>query len=109
MRDYIVIVSGIQYSDLCHDSGIAFLLNGTTSPSSGRYTIILDNVSTTLSGKSSFLQRESLLFYATSLEPNVTHTLEVINEDGGSLALNVGGFGVFSSDSMFVVLLFRLG
>lgn len=77
--------------------GISLLLNGTTSPTSSRYTIILDHVATTLSAKSSFLNRESLLFYASSLDPNVTHTLEVVNEDGGDLSLNFGGFSVFSA------------
>ena len=84
--------------------GISFLLNGAISPTSGRYTVILDNVATTLSAKSSFQKQDSLLFYASSLDPNVTHTVKVINEDGGDLSLEVDGFSVFSAESTMFVM-----
>jgi alcohol dehydrogenase YqhD (iron-dependent ADH family) len=45
------------------------------------------------------MNQESLLFYASGLDPNVNHTLQVINEDGSDLSLNVGGFSVFSAGS----------
>jgi hypothetical protein len=64
---------------------------------------MLDNVSTTLSAKSSFTSQQSLLFFTTGLDPNVNHTLQVINEDGSDLSLNVGGIVVFSAGSAICV------
>jgi hypothetical protein len=90
-------------ADLGHHSGILFLLNGTTSPTSGDYTVVLDNVATSFSAKSSFTTLDALLFYAGDLDPNVTHTVQVIN-DGGDLSLDVGGFTVFLTEpAMFVM------
>lgn len=80
-------------------------MNGTTSPTSGRYTVILDDVATTLSANTSFTEQNSMLFFASGLSPNVTHTVQVINVDNADLSLNVGGFGVFAS-IVFVTIIF---
>ncbi|TFK44161.1 hypothetical protein BDQ12DRAFT_708173 [Crucibulum laeve] len=79
--------------------GSSFLLTGTTSPTSGNYSVTLDNITTTLSGRSSFTKHDTLLYYATGLDSSITHVVQVRNEGGGDLELKVGGFGVFSAGS----------
>ena len=76
--------------------GTAFLLHGITSPSSGNYTVTVDNVTTTLSAKSSFTAYNSLLYYATGLDSGSTHYVEVSNSGGSNLSLLVGGFNTFA-------------
>jgi hypothetical protein len=102
VRCYVPSCPG-SCADLGHDPGISFLLNGTTSPTSGNYTVILDDVASSFSAKSSFTTEDTLLFYASDLDPNVTHTVQVINA-GGDLSLDVGGFSVFLTEPpMFVM------
>ncbi|KAH6906365.1 hypothetical protein BKA70DRAFT_406931 [Coprinopsis sp. MPI-PUGE-AT-0042] len=79
--------------------GTAFLLRGTTSPSSGWYSVTLNNQTTTFSARSSFLAHDSLLYYATALEPNATHTITIANEGEGQLALSENGFRAFAVGS----------
>ena len=76
--------------------GTTFLLHGVTSPNSGNYTVTVDNVTTTLSAESSFTSYDSLLFYATGLDPGSTHFVQVSNSGGGNLSLLVGGFNTFA-------------
>jgi len=68
---------------------------GKTSPRSGNFTVTLDNVTTTLSGQSSFTDFGSLLFFSTGLDPQIVHAVEVRNVDGSELSLSVGGFQTF--------------
>ncbi|KAF7782135.1 hypothetical protein Agabi119p4_1511 [Agaricus bisporus var. burnettii] len=80
-------------------SGISVRIFGTTSPTSGNYSIMLDDVQSPIfSARSSFTQLDSLLFFASGLDPNVSHHIVVRNE-GGSLQLKSGGtaFDIFSS------------
>lgn len=69
---------------------------GKTSPQAGNFTVTLDNVTTTLSGQSSFTDFGSLLFFSTGLDPQIMHAVEVRNVDGGELSLSVGGFQTFN-------------
>lgn len=68
---------------------------GKTSPQAGNFTVTLDNVTTTLSGRSSFTNSGSLLFFSTGLDPQMIHAVEVRNVDGSELSLSVGGFQTF--------------
>jgi len=77
-------------------NGTTFLLHGVTSPSSGNYTVTVDNVTTTLSARSSFTAYDSLLFYTTGLDSASTHYVQVSNSGGGNLSLLVGGFNTFA-------------
>ncbi|KAF8971212.1 hypothetical protein BDZ97DRAFT_1914217 [Flammula alnicola] len=73
-------------------NGTTFLMLGQTSPLAGNYSVILDNTTVTLSGRSSFTQDDSLLFFASDLDPNALHTVTVQNLDGSELSLLVNGF-----------------
>lgn len=75
-----------------------------TSPQSGQYSVTLDNETTTFSAQSSFTNHNTLLYYATGLDPIATHTVEIENSGGRNLALNVAGFTVFSTSSPTLVL-----
>ncbi|RDB16846.1 hypothetical protein Hypma_002461 [Hypsizygus marmoreus] len=77
-------------------TGASFLLNGKTSPKAGAYSVVLDNTKTSWSGKSSFTKRDSLLFFASGLDPEKTHNVEIINEDGSELAVRSDGFELFA-------------
>ncbi|KAL1679395.1 hypothetical protein EV122DRAFT_289577 [Schizophyllum commune] len=79
-------------------NGTAIFIRGQTSPTSSRYNVTLDgNMTTTLSARSSFTNHDVLLFYATGLDPNVTHTIDIVNDqDGAVLALNREGFSVMT-------------
>jgi hypothetical protein len=68
---------------------------GKTSPQAGSFSVTLDNVTATLSGRSSFTVLDSLLFLSTELDPNITHSIEVRNVEGKELSLAVGGFKTF--------------
>lgn len=81
-------------------NGTTFLLKGTTSPTSGNYTVTLDNISTTLSGKSSFTAHDTLLFFASDLDPKLNHSVEVRNDGGGNLALLFGGFNAYATGAV---------
>lgn len=70
-------------------------MSGKTSPQAGNFTVTLDNVTTTLSGRSSFTDLGALLFFSTDLDPQIVHAIEVRNADGGELSLSVGGFQTF--------------
>lgn len=67
-----------------------------TSPVSGKYSVVLDNVTTTLSAQSSLTQQNTLLYFATGLDIATLHNVQVINEGGGDLSLNSDGFQVYS-------------
>ncbi|PPQ89465.1 hypothetical protein CVT25_011991 [Psilocybe cyanescens] len=78
-------------------NGTAFLIQGMTSPDAANYSVTLDNVTSSFSARSSFTDYESLLFFASGLDPNAMHSVEVRNQDGGELSLLVGGFSTASS------------
>ncbi|KAL1745707.1 hypothetical protein HDZ31DRAFT_35835 [Schizophyllum fasciatum] len=77
-------------------NGTAVFIRGQTSPNASRYNVTLDgNMTTRLSARSSFTKHDALLFYATGLDPNVTHTIDIANDQGGAvLAVNDDGFSV---------------
>jgi hypothetical protein len=77
-------------------TGTAFLLTGTISPLSGHYSVTLDNITTNYTGQSPFTKLDSLLFFASGLDPQAPHRVEVVNDDGALLALQADGFRVFS-------------
>lgn len=76
-----------------------------TSPNAGNYSVTLDDATTVLSGRSSFKQHDSLLYFATGLDPGVNHTVEIVNQGGHELSLGVQGFGVYSRFVMTITLL----
>lgn len=83
----------VLFSDLT--LGTTLLLQGITSPQSGNYTVTVDNVTTSLSARSSFTSYDSLLFFVTELDPSSVHSVQVANAGGGNLSLLVGGFSSF--------------
>lgn len=70
-------------------------MQGMTSPDAGGYSVTLDNVTTTLNGRSSFTVYDALLFFASGLNSTIEHTVVVENLDGGQLSLLSGGVNVF--------------
>ncbi|KAH9484874.1 hypothetical protein JR316_0001776 [Psilocybe cubensis] len=78
-------------------NGTALLIRGTTSPGAANYSVTLDNVTNSFSARSSFTDYESLLFFASGLDPNAMHSVEVRNQGGGELSLLVDGFSTFVS------------
>lgn len=67
------------------------------------YSVTLDNVTTSFSARSSFSQANSLLFFASGLDAQATHKLEIINTEGATLVLPVGGTSVWALSETFVV------
>ncbi|KAJ7647011.1 hypothetical protein FB45DRAFT_186291 [Roridomyces roridus] len=98
-------------SDLSHEStnvgdsatlqfrGTSFLLLGLTSPTTGSYSVTLDNVTTVFSGKSSFSNDHSLLFFASGLDAETVHDFEIVNTDGGTLKIPVANATVFAAST----------
>ncbi|KAF8070052.1 hypothetical protein FPV67DRAFT_1667944 [Lyophyllum atratum] len=78
-------------------SGASFLLIGATSSKAGTYSVTLDNVTSTFSGRSSFTNLETQLFFSTSLDPTELHNFQVTNDDGNELSLKVGGLEAFAA------------
>ncbi|KAJ7772692.1 hypothetical protein DFH07DRAFT_170627 [Mycena maculata] len=76
--------------------GTSFLLQGSTSPTAGRYSVTLDNVTTSFSGKSSFSEDDSLLFFASGLDAETMHDLKLTNTQGATLVLPFNGARVFA-------------
>ncbi|KAF8172424.1 hypothetical protein K438DRAFT_1728946 [Mycena galopus ATCC 62051] len=77
--------------------GTAIQLRGTTSPQAGSYSVTLDNVTTSFSARSSFLERDSLLFFASGLDAETTHALEIANTaNQTALVLPVGSISVWT-------------
>ena len=97
-------------------SGSTLLIHGAISPSAGDYSVTVtpnspsSSTSTftaalqaqTLSARSSFTTYDTLLFYATGLDPNVTYSVLVKNEGGGSLSLPVNGFSVVKTNGCVI-------
>ncbi|KAF7315694.1 hypothetical protein MIND_00085000 [Mycena indigotica] len=79
-----------------HFQGTSFLLRGSTSPDAGNYSVTLDNVTTTYNARSSFAQSDSLLFFASGLDANTLHHVEIDNTEGATLILPIRGASVFS-------------
>ncbi|KAF5383429.1 hypothetical protein D9757_006102 [Collybiopsis confluens] len=77
-------------------NGTAFQIFGTVSPEGGNYTVQLDNSTAQFSAQASFTQENTLLFTASALDPNMPHSVRVVN-NGGTLILPLGGFQTFSS------------
>ncbi|KAG6877898.1 hypothetical protein C0993_002563 [Termitomyces sp. T159_Od127] len=76
-------------------TGASFFLNGLTSPTSGTYSVTVDNDTSTLSGKSTFTNPDTLLFYVTGLDPTVSHKVKITNEEDHDLLLRLDGFQAF--------------
>jgi hypothetical protein len=55
-------------------------------------------MTTNFSAKTSFTNPDALLFYASSLDPTVSYSLTVTNEDGGELMIKPSGLQVFEAD-----------
>ncbi|EDR11612.1 uncharacterized protein LACBIDRAFT_324293 [Laccaria bicolor S238N-H82] len=86
-------------------SGVSFHQSSTVGDRAlvtfnGNYTVTLDNISTSLSGKSSFAAHDTLLFFASDLDPNSNHSVEIRNDGGGNLALLVGGFNAYATGAI---------
>ncbi|TRM69372.1 hypothetical protein BD626DRAFT_473852 [Schizophyllum amplum] len=81
-------------------NGTAVFIRGRTSTNASRYNVTLDGRTAQLSARSSFTKQDTLLFYATGLDPNVTHTVDIVNDqDGALLAVNSDGFSIVSVSS----------
>ncbi|KAF7328151.1 hypothetical protein MVEN_02572600 [Mycena venus] len=77
--------------------GTAIQFRGTTSPQAGSYSVFLDNVSTSFSARSSFLESDSLLFFASGLDAEATHTLQIVNNANQTeLVFPVDGVSVWA-------------
>ncbi|KAI0949030.1 hypothetical protein AcW1_008745 [Taiwanofungus camphoratus] len=92
-------------------NGTAVTIAGLTAPSSGNYNITLDDSAPEpFSARASFTSTSpTLLFFAAGLDPNVTHTLEIVNagSDGSAgagmlLVVLVGGVNVTTEESVDV-------
>lgn len=73
--------------------GSALTVYGLVSSFSGRYSVIVDNVTTTMSAQSSYNNSNTLLFFATDLSQEA-HLLTIVNEENSTLAIRVGGVNV---------------
>ncbi|KAI6121817.1 hypothetical protein F5141DRAFT_536756 [Pisolithus sp. B1] len=73
--------------------GSAITVYGLVSSFSGRYSVIVDNVTTTMSAQSSYNNSNALLFFATDLSQG-THLLTIVNEENSTLTLRVDGVNV---------------
>lgn len=93
------VVTMCRQSNSLSHLGISVRIFGTTSPTSGNYSVTLDGTQTPiLSAKSSFVNPSVLLFFASGLEANTSHHIQLRNEGGGSLSLNSDtGFDILSS------------
>ncbi|KAF5348641.1 hypothetical protein D9758_006765 [Tetrapyrgos nigripes] len=80
--------------------GTALIIRGALAPNGAKFSVLLDNSTTSgLSSKAPFTQNDTVLFYASGLDPQQVHRLEIINEDGGDLMLPLGSIFSFSSGS----------
>ncbi|KAG6335696.1 hypothetical protein ID866_3402 [Astraeus odoratus] len=75
-------------------TGSAITIYGLISSYSGRYTVIIDNVTTTMTAQSSYNNSDALLFFATNLSQAGSHQLTIVNEDDRTFAIRVGGMNV---------------
>lgn len=83
--------------------GTSFQLIGSTSPQAGNYSVQLDNGGKTLfSAKSSFSQPDSLLFFASGLDAEVNHTLEIVNVEGATLVIPTNAASAWALAATFV-------
>ena len=82
---------------------------GQTSPTSGNYSVQLDNTTTQYNAHSSFTQSDSLLFFATDLDPTVLHTVTINNTDGSDLSLLIDGFKSIVESPSVSILIDRVG
>lgn len=71
--------------------GRAISLIGIVSDATGKYSVTMDNQTTTLSGESSFFYPDALLYYATDVDDTRQHQLVVQNMEDRVLALMVDG------------------
>ena len=67
-------------------------MSGFVSDVSGQYSVTLDNRTANFSGHSSFLNSDTLLYYATGLDDDSQHELVIQNMEDRVLALKVGGY-----------------
>lgn len=68
-----------------------------------------NNTSVVFNAQSSFTQADSLLFFATDLDPAISHMIIVENTDGSDLSLLLGGFkSVVPSPSVNIHLPFLI-
>lgn len=86
--------------------GTALQIYGTVSPQGGNYTVKLDNVTSQFSANASFIQNNTLLFFASALNTDVAHDVQISN-NGGTLILPFNGFVVYSSGDPKLVILFH--
>ncbi|KAL4078287.1 hypothetical protein V8B97DRAFT_1245781 [Scleroderma yunnanense] len=75
-------------------AGSAITVYGLVSSFSGRYSVTIDNITTTYSAQSSYNNSAALLFFATGLSQESLHQLSVVNEDNRTFAVKVGGMNV---------------
>ncbi|KAK7473108.1 hypothetical protein VKT23_001208 [Stygiomarasmius scandens] len=80
--------------------GTSFIIRGAVSPNGANYSVSLDNnIISNLSAKASFIRNDSVLFYASGLDPQSVHDLRISNDGGGTLSLLADGFSSFASGS----------
>lgn len=61
---------------------------------SGRYSVTIDNVTTTISAQSSYNNSDALIFFATGLSQENPHQLSIVNEENRTFAIRAGGMNV---------------
>ncbi|KAJ3896185.1 hypothetical protein GG344DRAFT_72452 [Lentinula edodes] len=92
----VYISNNLDDSASAEFNGTALQIYGTVSPQGGNYTVKLDNVTSQFSANASFIQNNTLLFFASALNTDVAHDVQISN-NGGTLILPFNGFVVYSS------------
>lgn len=83
-------------------TGSAITVYGLVSSYSGRYSVIIDNVTTTISAQSSYNNSDALLFFATGLSQQSSHQLTIVNEENRTFAVRAGGINATAFGSITV-------
>ncbi|KAG1890148.1 hypothetical protein F4604DRAFT_650485 [Suillus subluteus] len=81
--------------------GSALTVYGLVSSFSGDYSVTIDNITTSFSALSSYNNSNALLYFATELSQDTSHTVVLTNTQNTTFAMRVGGMNVtaFGNDT----------
>lgn len=74
--------------------GSALTVYGLVSSYSGDYSVTIDNITTSFSALSSYNNSNALLYFATELSQDTSHTVVLTNTQNTTFAMRVGGMNV---------------
>lgn len=74
--------------------GSALTIYGLVSSYSGDYSVTIDNITTSFSALSSYNNSNALLYFATELSQDTSHTVVLTNTQNTTFAMRVGGMNV---------------